>query len=665
MLGLGLGVGKMNFFGGGISISANKCINTANEEAYSITFKNLEIGEAYFYNITDGTNNINDGFTATDKTEVIVEDLSSFDEGDVFITLTSSEGSVVKKVKKDTVSPAGYSLTLSNPFGFPKISTQAEIDFFDLEIGATVNWNIKDAPQDAVSGSFKATATTATVTTNVSSLVDGTLRAFCTLVDPCGNAGSEASSSPITKDTVVPSGYTIRIVENPINNQNEDNVELLFESLEVGATAFWSITDGVNTIADDFTITDTEESEFVDVSTFNNGTITATLVLVDDAGNQGVIVSDTSDKQVFTPSGYSVEFDAASYDETTGQNASISISGANIGNDYTLTITSSGGGTPIVYNGTVGAVNFDIDEIDLTTLNTGTGTATYFEEDSFGNVGGNATDTAEFVFASWQPIVATGGTIEDNVIGGITIRSHFITSLTDFVVTNAGTDGLVDLLMMPGGGGTLNSAAGDGGGGAGGKVEEYNIPVTVGNYSCVVGAGGNAANGSDSTALGFTALGGGGVIDKTGSSGGCGSGGSGLFVADGITSGGIGSQGFDGGTGFGAVVGLRSGGGGGGVSGNGGNAGSGSPGNGGVGLDLAAFKGGSSYLYGGGGGGGNNSVFGTATHGGGNGGDNTTPPQNGAANTGGGGGGSSSGNRVDTTGGSGFICIRYALTDPN
>jgi hypothetical protein len=398
MLGLGLGVGKMSFFGGGISISANKCINTANEAAYSITFKNLEIGEAYTYNITDGTNDIDDGFTATDKTEVTVEDLSSFDEGDVFITLTDSEGSVVKKVKKDTVSPAGYSLTLSNPFGFPEISTQAEIEFFDLEIGATVNWNIKDAPQDEVSGSFKATATTATVTTNVSSLVDGTLRAFCTLVDPCGNAGSEAASSPITKDTVVPSGYTIRIVENPINNQNEDNVELLFESLEVGATAFWSITDGVNTIADDFTITDTEESEFVDVSTFNNGTITATLVLVDDAGNQGVIETGTTNKQVFTPSGYSVAFDEASYDGTTGLNATIDISGANLGDSYSLTITSSGGGTPIVYTGTVGSATFSISNIDLTTLNTGTGTATYFETDAFGNEGGDATDTADFVF---------------------------------------------------------------------------------------------------------------------------------------------------------------------------------------------------------------------------------------------------------------------------
>lgn len=399
MLGLGLGVGKINFFGGGISISANKCVNAANEDAYSITFKNLEIGEAYTYNITDGTNNIDDGFTATDKTEGIVEDLSGFDEGDVFITLTSSEGSVVKKVKKDTVSPAGYSVTLSNPFGFPKISTQAEIEFFDLEIGATVNWSIKDAPQDAVSGSFRATAATATVIANVSSLVDGTLRVFCTLVDPCGNTGSEAVSSPITKDTIVPVGYSVRIVENPINNQNEDNVELLFESLEIGATAFWSITDGVNTISDDFTITDTEESVFVDVSTFNNGTITATLVLVDDAGNQGAPTTNTSDKQVFTPSGYSVEFDAASYDSTTGQNASISISGANIGNDYTLTITSSGGGTPIVYNGTVAESSFAIDEINLTELNTGTGTATYVEEDSFGNIGVDATDTAEFEFA--------------------------------------------------------------------------------------------------------------------------------------------------------------------------------------------------------------------------------------------------------------------------
>jgi hypothetical protein len=393
----------MSFFGGGISISANKCINTANEAAYSITFKNLEIGEAYTYNITDGTNNINDGFTATDKTEAIVEDLSGFDEGDVFITLTDSEGSVVKKVKKDTVSPSGYAVALSNPLGFTEISTQGKLDFTGLEVGALVNWRIDRFIFESIAGSFVASAASESITVDVSSLSDGNLQAKCTLTDACGNVGSEASSAVVVKDSVAPIGYSIDAITDPINNQNETNIQIDFINLEIGATAFWSITDGVNTINDDFIVAATSESIFEDVSTLNNGTLTVSLVLVDTAGNQGVIETGTTNKQVFTPSGYSVAFDEASYDGTTGLNATIDISGANVGNSYSLTITSSGGGTPIVYTGTVGSATFSISNIDLTTLNTGTGTATYFETDSFGNIGGDATDTADFVFATQFP----------------------------------------------------------------------------------------------------------------------------------------------------------------------------------------------------------------------------------------------------------------------
>jgi hypothetical protein len=203
------------------------------------------------------------------------------------------------------------------------------------------------------------------------------------------------------KDSVAPSGYIIDAITDPINNQNETNIQIDFINLEIGATAFWSITDGVNTINDDFIVAATSESIFEDVSTLNNGTLTVSLVLVDTAGNQGVIETGTTNKQVFTPSGYSVAFDEASYDGTTGLNATIDISGANIGNSYSLTITSSGGGTPIVYTGTVGSATFSISNIDLTTLNTGTGTATYFETDSFGNIGGDATDTATFSFYSY------------------------------------------------------------------------------------------------------------------------------------------------------------------------------------------------------------------------------------------------------------------------
>jgi hypothetical protein len=374
------------------------CVNATNETNITLRITGVEIGDSVDWSV--GT--VNGSVTISSVPELITGvDLSSLSDGTLTVSgINNTTGDTSTSTKtKDTVSPSGYAVALSNPLGFTEISTQAKLDFTGLEVGALVNWRIDRFIFETIAGSFVASAAIESITVDVSSLSDGNLQAKCTLTDACGNVGSQASSAVVVKDSVAPIGYSIDAITDPINNQNETNIQIDFVNLEIGATAFWSITDGVNTINDDFIVAATSESIFEDVSTLNNGTLTVSLVLVDTAGNQGVIETGTTNKQVFTPSGYSVAFDEASYDGTTGLNATIDISGANVGNIYSLTITSSGGGTPIVYTGTVGSATFSISNIDLTTLNTGTGTATYLETDSFGNVGGDATDTADFVFA--------------------------------------------------------------------------------------------------------------------------------------------------------------------------------------------------------------------------------------------------------------------------
>ena len=210
----------------------------------------------------------------------------------------------------------------------------------------------------------------------------------------------------------------------------------------------------------------------------------------------------------------------------------------------------------------------------------------------------------------------------------------------------------VDALIVAGGGsGGAGAGSGDGGGGAGGYLAYTGIELTSGNsYSIVVGAGGNVrANGDDSSALGYTAIGGGAGARynvANANSGGSGGGGRGGGPNDGGGGANVGTtgQGKNGGNGYHVNGDDTQGGGGGGASANGGNAGGGGGGSGGAGLTWS-----NGTTYAGGGGGGSRA----RSQGGGGAGGGGAATGSGSANTGGGGGASGSG-------GSGIVIIRYS-----
>jgi len=254
-----------------------------------------------------------------------------------------------------------------------------------------------------------------------------------------------------------------------------------------------------------------------------------------------------------------------------------------------------------------------------------------------------------------EPFDATGGTITS--ITGYKI--HTFTSSGTFTPNKAGT---VDALVIAGGGSGAadgSTTQGNGGGGAGGMYVIPGFAVTAQAYTITIGAGGVGdlslgEAGNNSSALGFTALkgGGGGYYSNTPGQGGSGygSGGGGGFSAG---AGGTGNNSNDGTNyhyGNDGRPGSNQGGGGGGGAGA-----TGSGRNAGVGRDNN-YRTGSNITYAGGGGGGKADYYGTANGGGGSGnGDDAD------ANTGGGGASGMSG--VDAgNGGSGIVVIRYAVT---
>jgi hypothetical protein len=108
-------------------------------------------------------------------------------------------------------------------------------------------------------------------------------------------------------------------------------------------------------------------------------------------------------------------------------------------------------------------------------------------------------DTHNYTLSSApnSPLQATGGTVTTQEIGGVNYNVHtFATSAaTNFVVSNAGSTGLVEIFAWgAGGGGGGNSGVGRPGGG--GAAAYARLALTAGTYVVSVGGpGGGAADG--------------------------------------------------------------------------------------------------------------------------------------------------------------------------
>ena len=266
------------------------------------------------------------------------------------------------------------------------------------------------------------------------------------------------------------------------------------------------------------------------------------------------------------------------------------------------------------------------------------------------------------VFDGWVPIskppplAAVGGTVTDIEQDGKKFRVHTFTSSGTFDVTRGGE---VEYLVVAGGGGSGQfgtSTRGSGGGGAGGLLQGV-INVIPQNYGIIVGPGGSIAEvGGNSSAFGFTSIGGGNSPSSNdgGISGGSGGGASGSTGA----SGGSGTPGQGNNGGASRVATSAEGGGGGGAGEPGQTRGKGGDG-------ISSNITGNTLFYAGGGGAGRTDLGVGGIGGGGDGGMvvGSTKGQDGAPNTGGGAGGGDGnvGDMQGSSGGSGIVIVRYRI----
>ena len=172
--------------------------------------------------------------------------------------------------------------------------------------------------------------------------------------DDHGNGNVAATQFSVTNDVSAPTGYAVAI-DTPqtfINASNDTAFQFAYSGAEIGAGYAFTITDGSSTSTPVTGTITTASGNFsgINVSSFNEGTLTLSFELTDIAGNTGTPSTDTIIKQY--------------------NDAPVIAEGASIG------VTMSEGGSPTAFSLTLNVSDPESETITWSILSNGTsGTA--------------------------------------------------------------------------------------------------------------------------------------------------------------------------------------------------------------------------------------------------------------------------------------------------
>ncbi len=305
----------------GYSISFDQdSVIPSNEFNISFAFALAEVGATYTYSIDDtnaGTPAVTgSGTIATATDQISGLDVSGLDDDVLTLTayLTDAYGNqgdnVTDTVEKDTSVPSGYSVNMDPSYINSTNAISMSFTFASAEVGTMYQYSIDDTngATAAVTGSGTIATTTDQITgIDVSGLDDDTITLSVYLTDGFGNTGNTITDT-VTKETVVPSGYTVTLDQDPVTSANATAISFTFASAEVGTTYNYSIDDnddGTSPITGSGTIeAATDQITGIDVSGLDSGTLNLNVTLTDIAGNVGIAATDSVVKSANVPNSY-------------------------------------------------------------------------------------------------------------------------------------------------------------------------------------------------------------------------------------------------------------------------------------------------------------------------------------------------------------------------
>lgn len=198
----------------------------------------------------------------------------------------------------DDTAPAAPTVFLTDPVNLANQNTAIVSGV--AEPGSTVNVSVDDETVGSPyteSGPAHATTGAYSIEVDLESLADGDVVASATATDPAGNTGTAGTSAASTKDTVAPAAPSVSMTD-PVNEDNQDTV-VVSGVAAPGSAISISVndTDNATSAVTDTTTADGTTGAYtktVDVTSLSDGTITASVVATDAAGNPSSAGTDTA-----------------------------------------------------------------------------------------------------------------------------------------------------------------------------------------------------------------------------------------------------------------------------------------------------------------------------------------------------------------------------------
>uniref|UniRef100_UPI0032218C86 DUF4347 domain-containing protein n=1 Tax=Marinimicrobium locisalis TaxID=546022 RepID=UPI0032218C86 len=354
----------------------------------------------------------------------------SFSEGGSAVGLFS--GASISTIESgQTVS--GFTLTVSN-----LINGASETLIADGSTIALTDGTSGSTSTNGLNYAVSVVSSTATVNFSGASLSDSQAQ---NLIDNLSYLNSSievsASTRTVTLTSVTDNGGTanggddtatlsisssVSLTDDVAPSVSDANISLMGSSGNGGAyilgdtvTATWDNTasgdnnsDTISSVTIDFSAfggeaavaatnsSDTWSANYtIDGSSVSGSNLNVSVSATDNAGNT-VTVADSSNAEVdnAAPTGHSISFDDANIDASEASATSFTFASAEVGANYSYTISSSGGGTSVTGSGTVTSTGEQITGIDVSGLPDGTITLSVTLTDAAGNAASAVTDTA-------------------------------------------------------------------------------------------------------------------------------------------------------------------------------------------------------------------------------------------------------------------------------
>ncbi len=390
-------------------LAVDDLVNAAESTAVVIsgTTSGVEDGQTVQLAITDAaTTTLSPTATVTSNVWSVTVDLSVLTDGALTMTADVADAAgnpatqASASVTMDTVAPAGQAVAFDDSVINAANQSATGFTFAGAEVGASYAYTISSdgGGADVTDTGTIATATDQISGLDLSGLGDGTLTVSVVLTDTFGNAAA-AVTDTVEKDADVPQvAFDSGLAGDSVVNAAEQAALTLSGTttgVEDGQTVTVVVADSASsTVSGPATVSGSTWSVALDLTALADGALTLTADVSDAAGNAAVQGTTTLAKDATAPSGQSVSIDQSPILLADEAGVSVTLAGAEVGSAYAITLSSSGGGTPVTRNGTISSGSEQLSGFDLSGLGDGTVTASLVLTDVAGNAAPAVTGTA-------------------------------------------------------------------------------------------------------------------------------------------------------------------------------------------------------------------------------------------------------------------------------